>query len=125
MNNTALSILRIIPSILLITHGFQKFRMLVAGNLEFPSDPVGIGTTPTLILFTLGEFVAPILIILGFKTRIAAIVTAVVMFIDAFFVHNVVSGLNISLSAENAVLYMVIYVAIYMLGPGQYSLDKK
>jgi len=124
VNNLAFAILRIVPSALLIVHGFQKFRMVVAGNLDYQSDPVGIGSTPTLFLLTLGEFVAPVFMILGFKTRIAAIVAAVVMFINAFLLNGG-TRFPISLNAENSLLFLVCFASVYMLGPGTYSLDRK
>lgn len=124
MKDLGLAILRIIPSALLIVHGFGKFRMVVAGSFDYPNDPVGIGTTGTLFLLTIGEFLAPIFLILGFKTRIAAIVVGITMFINAFLIHNA-AKFPITQGAENALLFLTCFAAVYMLGPGVHSMDKK
>ena len=53
--NIGLALLRIAPSIMLLTHGIPKFQKLISGNFEF-GDPIGIGTTPSLFLAVIGEF---------------------------------------------------------------------
>jgi putative oxidoreductase len=98
--------------------------MIVAGNFEFAQDPIGIGSTGTLFLLTLGEFVAPIFLILGFQTRIAAIVAGLVMFVKAVFMYGA-TQLPMGPEAENALLFLVGFASIYLLRPGKYSLDKK
>ncbi|WP_337251678.1 DoxX family protein [Maribacter halichondriae] len=78
---------RITMSILLLTHGFPKFQKLISGNFEF-GDPIGIGAAPSLFLAVIGEFICPLLIIIGFKTRWAAIPSAITMMVAAFIVHS-------------------------------------
>lgn len=115
-----LALLRIAPSAMLMTHGFPKFQKLLAGNMEF-SDPIGLGPAPSLFLAVLGEFICPILIILGFKTRWAAVIPALVMATAAFIVH----GADPFGVKEKALLFMVVFLCIILLGPGKYSLDKR
>ena len=115
-----LALLRIGASALLLTHGFPKFQKLISGNFEF-GDPIGIGATPTLFLAVLAEFVCPILIILGYKTRWAAIFPAVTMVVAAFIVHAQ-DAMDVK---EKALLFLVAFVSISLLGPGKYSIDKK
>ncbi len=124
MNSLALAFLRIVPSALLIVHGFQKFQQIVQGNFEFDQNLLGIGSTGTLMLLTLGEFIAPIFLILGFQTRIAAIVAGFVMVLKVLFIYGA-STFPLGAQAENSLLFLVSFIAIYMLGPGKYSLDKK
>lgn len=119
-HDIGLALLRIVPSALLLTHGIPKFQKLITGNFEF-ADPIGIGATPTLFLAVLGEFLCPVLIILGFKTRWAAILPALIMIIAAFVVHDA-DPFGVK---EKALLFLGFFVAIYLLGPGKYSLDKK
>ena len=119
-HDIGLALLRIVPSALLLTHGIPKFQKLITGDFEFP-DPIGIGATPSLFLAVLGEFLCPILIILGFKTRWAAIMPALVMAVAAFVVHSA-DPFGVK---EKALLFLGFFIAIYMLGPGKYSLDKK
>lgn len=119
-HDLGLALLRIVPSALLLTHGIPKFQKLITGDFEF-ADPIGIGATPTLFLAVLGEFLCPILIILGFKTRWAAIVPALVMVVAAFIVHSA-DPFGVK---EKALLFLGFFVAIFLLGPGKFSLDKK
>ncbi|MFD2585489.1 DoxX family protein [Croceitalea marina] len=126
MKNAALTpiglvLLRIVPSaFMLFAHGLPKFQKLIAGDFEFP-DPLGIGASPSLFLTVIGEFIAPILIIVGYKTRIATLPAAATMFVAAFVVH----GADPFGKKELALLYLTFFIVIAMLGPGKYSLDKK
>ena len=121
LNNIGLALLRIIPSaIMLFVHGLPKLQKLLAGNFEF-ADPIGIGAAPSLFLTVIGEFVAPLLIIIGFKTRFAAIPAAITMLVAAFVIH----GADPFAKKELALLYFVFFLIIALVGPGKYSIDKK
>lgn len=115
-----LALLRIVPSALLMTHGYPKLQKLISGNTEF-LNPIGIGQAPSLFLTVIGEFVCPILLIIGFKTRWAAIPAAITMFVAGFIVHAS-DPLD---KKELALLYLIVFVVIFLLGPGKYSVDKK
>ena len=90
-NNTlihlGLALLRIVPSAFMLTHGYPKLMKLINGNTEF-ADPFGIGQAPSLFLAVIGEFICPLLMIIGFKTRWAAIPAAITMFVAAFIAHG-------------------------------------
>ncbi len=125
MNNSllkdiGLALLRILPSIMLLTHGIPKFQKLISGNFEF-GDPIGIGATPSLFLAVIGEFVCPILLIIGFKTRWAAIPAAITMAVAGFIVH----AEDPFGTKEKAFLFLAFFVVIALLGPGKFSIDKK
>lgn len=111
---------RIAVSVMMITHGLPKFQKLIAGNFEF-GNPIGIGAVPSLFLAVIGEFICPILIILGYKTRLAAIPAAITMAVAAFIAH----GADPFATKEKALLYLVAFLAIALVGPGKFSLDKK
>ena len=115
-----LAVLRILPSAFLITHGWGKFNKLISGNFEFP-DPIGIGASPSLFLAVIGEFICPLLIIIGFKTRWAAVPSAITMFVAAFIVH----ASDPFGTKEKALLFLVIFIVIILVGPGRYSIDKR
>ncbi len=118
--NLGLAFLRVSSAALMMTHGIPKFQKLLSGNLEF-GDPIGIGGTPSLFLAIIGEFICPILVIVGFKTRWAALPTAITMAVAAFIVH----GADPFGDKEKALLYLVLFITIIFLGPGKYSIDKK
>ncbi|MDT0607694.1 DoxX family protein [Croceitalea rosinachiae] len=115
-----LAVLRILPSLMMLSHGFPKFKKLISGNLEF-GNPIGIGEAPSLFLAVVGEFIAPILIIIGYKTRYAAVPALITMLVAGFIVH----GTDPFGTKEKAFLYAAFYIAIILLGPGKYSVDKK
>lgn len=119
-NDLALAVLRIGFSGMLLTHGISKISMLLENPSGF-SDPLGVGNTVSLILAIIGEVVAPIFIILGFKTRIAAIPVIVTMGVAAFVVH----GQDSLATKEKALLYMLGFIVIALVGAGKYSVDKK
>nr|WP_298998951.1 DoxX family protein [uncultured Allomuricauda sp.] len=115
-----LALLRILPSAMMLTHGFPKLQKLLSGNMEFP-NPLGIGSAPSLFLCVVGEFLCPVLLIIGFKTRWAAIPAAITMAVAAFIVH----GSDPFGRKELALLYFTIFVVVFLLGPGKYSIDKR
>ncbi|MFC4096662.1 DoxX family protein [Euzebyella saccharophila] len=124
MNNSllkdiGLAVLRIGASAFMLTHGYGKLQMLINGA-EF-GNPLGIGSTPSLFLAMIGEFVCPILIIFGFKTRWAAIPVIITMAVAAFIVH----GSDPFQRKEMALLYLVAFVTIALVGPGKFSADRR
>ena len=120
MKDIGLLLLRISFSASMLTHGYGKMGKVIAGNFSF-ANPFGIGEVPSLILAVIGEFVCPILIIIGFKTRWAAIPAASTMFVAAFITHW-----NDPFSKkEMALMYFFGFTAIALLGSGKYSVDRK
>ncbi|MBU2996398.1 DoxX family protein [Cellulophaga baltica] len=120
-NEVGLLLLRVVPSLLMITHGYGKFQKLIAGGEIKFADPIGIGAAPSLFLAVVSELVCPIIIILGFKTRWAAVPAAITMVVAAFITH----GSDPIATKELALLYLTIFVVIIMVGPGKYSIDRK
>lgn len=120
LKDIGLSVLRILPAVMLITHGLPKFQKLISGNFEF-GDPIGIGAAPSLFLAVLGEFICPILLIVGFKTRWVAIPSAISMLVAVLIVH----AEDPFGTKEKALLYLVFFIAIILLGPGKFSIDRK
>lgn len=119
-NELGLLVLRVVPSLLMITHGYPKFQNLMSGDIKF-GDPIGIGASPSLFLAVVGELVCPIIIILGFKTRWAALPAAITMAVAAFIAH----ASDPLQKKELALLYLTFFVVIMLVGPGKYSFDRK
>jgi putative oxidoreductase len=120
MNNLALLLLRITFSgAMIYGHGLGKLNKIIDGNLKF-SDPIGIGEIPTLYLAVFSEFIAPIFIIIGFKTKFFSFFPAATMFVAIFIVHL---GDPFS-RIEKAVLFLAVFVVLMINGPGKYSFDK-
>ena len=118
--NLGLLILRLGFSLGLMTHGYGKFLKVINGNFKF-GDPIGIGIAPSLMIASFGEFIAPIFIIFGWKTRLFSIFPAVTMLVAFTIAHD---GDPFS-RKEKSLMYLIAFVAIYFSGPGKYSVDKE
>ena len=117
--NTALLFFRVSFSLCLMTHGYGKLMKLINGNFDF-ADPLGVGSIPSLIFTVFGEFIAPIFIILGYRTRLALIFCIITTGVIAFVVHadDPFKG------KEKALLFCIGFFALYLTGSGKYSLRR-
>ena len=116
-----LLVLRVGLAALLLTHGTPKFLEFFGGNMAVVGDPIGIGGLITTLLVILAEFIAPVLIIIGLKTRMAAILVMILMAAAAFVVHaSDPFGVK-----EKALLYLIGFTVIALMGAGKISMDKK
>ena len=116
-----LLVLRVGLSVMLLTHGIPKFMDFIGGNMSLVGDPIKLGGLITSILVLIGEVVAPILILIGLKTRMATLPVIGTMAVAYFIVH----GDDPFSSKEKALLYLVGFVAIAIMGAGKISMDKK
>ena len=118
--NFSLLFFRVALSASLLTHGYGKFLKLINGDFEF-ADPLGVGAVPSLFFAVLGEFIAPIFIIFGFKTRWASLMSVITMAVITFIVHadDPFKG------KEKAVLFCIGFILLFLQGPGKFSIDKK
>lgn len=116
--SSALLLLRVAVGILMMTHGWGKLSNFSAISESFP-DPIGVGSQMSSMLAVAAEFFGSILLIFGFLTRLVVIPLAFTMAI-AFFVIHAADPLQVK---ELALFYLIIYVFLFMSGPGEYSLD--
>lgn len=113
-------LLRIVGGGFMLTHGIPKLMKVFSGDLSF-GNPIGIGEEASLILTVFAEFICAALVLIGFKTRLATIPLIITMLVAALIVH----GSDPFGDKEMALIYLIIYAAIYALGPGKYSIDKE
>jgi putative oxidoreductase len=112
--------LRIGFSAAMLTHGYGKFMKVLAGDFSF-GDPIGIGPTASLILCAVAEFIAPIFLIVGWKTRWFSLIAVINMLVAFIIAHD---GDPFS-KKEKSLMYLIAFIAIYFTGPGKYSVDKE
>ena len=116
-----LLLLRITFSLLMMTHGFPKLMRFVEGDFTLVGDPIGLGAMFSSILVLAGEVVSPVLVLIGLQARAASVITAITMTVAAFVVH----GHDPIAKKELALLYLVGFAIIGLMGPGVFSIDKK
>jgi putative oxidoreductase len=113
-----LFVLRVGMSLMLLTHGWGKFNRLFADEIKF-GDPIGLGSTTSLYLVVLAEFIAPLFIIVGFKTRWMALFPVAAMAVAAFIVH----AEDPFSRQEKALLFFCGFLAILLCGAGRFAMD--
>lgn len=101
-------------------HGWGKVQSVFAGDFEFP-DPLGIGSMASLILAAFAEFLCALLVVVGFKTRWAAIPVVITMLVAAFVFHWADPWGR----KEFALLYAIPFLTLIFTGAGRYSVDGK
>ena len=121
-NTTKASLLllavRIIFGILLMNHSIQKWSNFQELSTAFP-DPLGIGSPISLGLAIFGELVCSMAFIVGFLYRLAMIPMIFTMIVAFFIVHA-----NDAFAVkEMAFIYLVVFIVMYIAGPGKFSID--
>jgi len=120
-----LLIQRLSISILILFHGIAN----LTSNYSFIKsllNGIGIPEFMAYLVF-IGEIIAPILIIIGWKARLASLVVAFNMLIAILMVHsadiltlNQFGGWGIELQG----LYLFGAIVLFLVGSGKYSLSK-
>jgi putative oxidoreductase len=115
-------LLRVVLGVLILLHGISKIR----GGPGFILDVVEHAGLPEPFgyLVYVGEVLAPILMIVGLWTRVAALVVAINMVFAVLLVHmgdlfklNETGGWQLELQG----LFLVVAIAVTLLGAGRLS----
>lgn len=136
LSSIGLLILRVGIGGLMVSHGWGKFQMLMAGDFHKFGDPIGIGSAASLLLIVTAEFICALLVMIGAATRVAAIFPVIGMAVAAFIVHGgdpwtmgegarlFYSGASQSWSSkEPALLFLIPFLALVFTGAGRFSVD--
>jgi putative oxidoreductase len=119
MISLGLLVLRVgVGAMMLLGHGWAKLAGFGTLSDSFP-DPLGIGSTASLVLAITAEALCSLLLILGLGTRFAAIPLLVTMLVAAFVVH----GGDPWAKKELALLYAVPFLTLILTGGGSWALD--
>ena len=111
--------LRIFFGLMLMMHGLEKIYAFTELSLVFP-DPLGIGGDLTLICVICVEVLCALGFTLGALYRLAMLPMIFVMAMAFFYIHN-----SNFFEGELAFIYLIVFVLMYISGPGEYSVDAK
>ena len=118
----ALLILRIWLGLgLFVKHGMEKLFHFSQMQAHFP-DPLHIGATFGLIFALLSDGICSLLVLLGFATRLAALIIVINLLVVFTFIHH------FSFREDHAELVYVLlggFLTILIAGGGKYSLDNR
>ena len=101
-----------------ITSGYEIWERLgrtITDLIEIDSLAIPLG-----FMASLSESVFAVFIMIGFYTRISTFFLAFTMIV-AFSKHLFSDGLK---SGEMALIYLILCIIIYLLGPGKFSIDR-
>jgi putative oxidoreductase len=118
-------LLRITCGGMLLLHG--SFKVFV--EIESVKKMVTDAGLPSFTAYgsIAGEFIAPVFLILGWKTRLAALIIAFNMLMSILVAHrDIMFRLNEywGWMIETNVLYMMTALVVFFIGAGKYSLSK-
>ena len=119
-------ILRVALGVLMLFHGIAKVQSGIGGIMAMLE---GYGL-PSFIAYGvyLGEVLAPIMLIIGYRVKIASIlILGTMLFILAFPYADKIFSLTKhgSWAIEIHVFYIMGALAVFLFGAGKYSIDKR
>lgn len=118
----ALLVLRVwLGVMMLMLHGWPKVANFAAMSARF-ADPFHVGAPVSLSLSIVAELVCAALVAAGAGNRPAALLLVFNM-ITAFVVGH---GMRLTgpRNGELAFVYLAVFVALLIAGPGRYSVDR-
>lgn len=118
LTSSLLLAMRLIFGFLFLNHGISKWIAFESLALSFP-DPLGIGSTVSLLLCMFAEIICSIGFILGAAYRLSLVPMIIAMAVALFSVH---SGAPIT-TKEPALIYLCIFCIMFLWGPGYFSID--
>lgn len=123
MNSCLLSIIALVLRLMaggaMLSHGIPKLIAFGTLSTTFP-DPLGVGSFVSLMLSIGAEVGCSLLLIFGLFTRLALLPLFFTMLM-AFFVIHAADPFAVK---EPAMAYIAIYIAIFAIGAGRFSLDR-
>ena len=112
-----LLLVRVIFGILFFTHGLDKMMNFNSLVDAYPSV-LGFGSYMTLMLAIFTEFCCSLFLIFGLMIRVILIPMIISMAVAFFDVHDAIIS-----EGELALIYFIMFIILYITGPGRYSVD--
>ena len=109
--------LRVFFGILFFSHGLDKMINFNELSYTYPSV-LGFGSYMTLMVSIFCEFACSLFLIAGLLVRITVIPMIAAMAVAFFDIHD-----GMFPAGELSLIYMILFVILYITGPGRYSVD--
>jgi len=119
-------VFRLTIAVLMLFHGYAKIKY----GLGFIEGVLKSNGLPAIIsyLIYLGEVIAPILLIIGYKTRLAAftIIITMISAIYLVFPNDLTTLTQIgALKLEQNYFFIFTSLSLIFIGAGKYSIDRR
>lgn len=119
-------VLRLTVGVLMLLHGISKMTSGVSG-IEKMLEGVGL---PSYFAFGayVGEVIAPILVIIGFYSRVGALLIVVNMLFAVGLAHRgdlLLLDRSGGWALELQAFFLLTALAIALMGPGRYSINRR
>lgn len=108
---------RVFFGVLFFIHGLDKMMNFSVLSQNFPSI-LGLGSYITLMLSVFCEFCCSLFLIAGLMHRLILIPMILSMGMAFFVVHDAMMP-----EGELALIYLVVFIILFITGPGRYSID--
>ena len=118
LSSSLLLAVRIVFGLLFLNHGIDKWITFGDMAMAFP-DPLGVGSSISLLLVLFAEILCSIAFIIGLLFRLALLPMIFTMIMAVFVIH---SGDPIEVR-EPAIIYLTMFVVMFISGPGKFSVD--
>lgn len=115
----AILLLRVPAGLFLMQYGWEKFSKYNEWSATFP-DPLGVGSPVSLALAVLAELFCAGFLVLGLFSRFVLVPLIINMTVIALIVH----ASDPIKEREHALTFLFIFLALFLIGPGKYSLDR-
>ena len=109
--------LRVFFGVLFFIHGVDKMMNFSQLSENYPSV-LGFGSYMTLMVSVFCEFCCSLFLIAGLLLRIMVLPMIAAMGVAFFDIHDALFP-----EGELSLIYLVVFVVLYIVGPGRYSLD--
>jgi putative oxidoreductase len=103
--------------VMFFTHGLQKMMNFSALSDSFP-NVLGFGRYTTLMVSIFCEFCCSLFLIAGLLHRLVLIPMIVTMAVAFFDIHDAMIP-----EGELALIYLIVFIILFLTGPGRYSFD--
>lgn len=110
-------LIRLFFGVMFFIHGLDKMMNFSELSEVYP-NVLGFGSYMTLMVTIFCEFCCSLFLIAGLLVRIMVLPMIAAMAVAFFDVHDAMLP-----EGELSLIYLVVFVMLYVVGPGKYSID--